>query len=72
MPIENHERARLVDEWEMDGLNAERSPNCSSHKREQMVVLNESGEGFFSFMISNEALLSLTAFYLKDTIYVFT
>lgn len=42
MPTENHERARLADEWETDGLNAERSPNCSSHKREQMVVLNES------------------------------
>lgn len=36
-----------------------------------MVVLNEGGV-FFSFMISNEELLSLSDFYLKGTIYVFT
>lgn len=71
MPTKNHQRARLANKWEMDGLNTERSCNYSSHKREQMVVLNEGGV-FFSFMISNEELLSLSDFYLKGTIYVFT
>lgn len=47
MPMETRESTILVDEWEIDGLNAESFPNCSSHKRDQMVVLNESRVCFF-------------------------
>jgi hypothetical protein len=41
MPISNHE-SKQSDGQETGEFNAQRFPPCSSHKRKQMVVSNES------------------------------